>query len=78
MIIFKDKVSADEKRFFLNSLEEYRDERIPLSAIQRLLYSWAIRLEEKYLLQQTLFSPFPQELAKIADAGRVRDYELIK
>ena len=75
---FKDKVSADEKKFFLNGLEEYRDERIPLSAVQRLLYSWAIRFDERYLLQQTLFDPFPQELAKITDAGRVRDYEPIK
>ncbi|MBN2250609.1 MAG: DUF523 and DUF1722 domain-containing protein [Candidatus Altiarchaeota archaeon] len=75
---FKDKVSADEKKFFASSLEEYRDERIPLSAVQRLLYSWAIRFDEKYLLQQTLFDPFPQDLAKITDASRVRDYEPIK
>jgi uncharacterized protein YbgA (DUF1722 family)/uncharacterized protein YbbK (DUF523 family) len=75
---FKNKLSVEEKKFFQNSLEEYRDERIPLSALQHLVYSWAIRFEEKYLLDQTFFDPFPQELARITDSGRVRDYEPLK
>jgi uncharacterized protein YbgA (DUF1722 family)/uncharacterized protein YbbK (DUF523 family) len=75
---FKDVLSPEEKKFFQNSLEEYRDERIPLSALQHLLYSWAIRFEERNLLNQRFFDPFPQELAKITDSGRVRDYEPLK
>ena len=53
------------------------DGRIP-ERLQHLLYSWAIRFEERHLLNQRFFDPFPQELAKITDAGRVRDYEPIK
>jgi hypothetical protein len=39
---FKDSLSPDEKRYFLGSVEEYRDERIPLSALLRLIEAWAV------------------------------------
>ena len=38
----------------------------------------AIRFEEKNLLNQRFFDPFPQELARITDSCRLRDYEPLK
>jgi uncharacterized protein YbgA (DUF1722 family)/uncharacterized protein YbbK (DUF523 family) len=66
-------LSGQEKTFFLNSIEEYRDERIPLSVLSNLLYSWALRFDEKYLLEQKLFNPFPKELVEITDSGKGRN-----
>ncbi|MBN1780233.1 DUF523 and DUF1722 domain-containing protein [bacterium] len=61
-----------ETRFFLNTVEEYRDERIPLSAVLRLLRSYAIRFNTRYLLDQEFFMPFPESLIEITDSGKGR------
>jgi len=71
---FKDLLSADEKRFFLNSIEEYRDERIPLSVILHTLEAWAIGSKNQYLLNQTFLRPYPRDLVEITDSGKGRKY----
>jgi uncharacterized protein YbgA (DUF1722 family)/uncharacterized protein YbbK (DUF523 family) len=68
-----DKLNPQEKEFFLNSIEEYRDERIPLSVLIKLLNSWAIRFENEYLINQTFLNPFPKELIEITDSGKGRN-----
>lgn len=67
-----DGLSADEKSYFLNTIEEYRDERIPLSAIQRLIHASAIRFNNTYLRNQVFFNPYPAELIEITDSGKGR------
>jgi uncharacterized protein YbgA (DUF1722 family)/uncharacterized protein YbbK (DUF523 family) len=69
---FKDVLHADEKRFFLKSIEEYRDERIPLSVLIRILEAWAIGHRNSYLLGQALLKPYPLELVEITDSGKGR------
>jgi uncharacterized protein YbgA (DUF1722 family)/uncharacterized protein YbbK (DUF523 family) len=66
-------LSSTERAFFINSLEEYRDERIPGSTIIHLLMGWAIRFGNEYLQEQTLMAPFPRELVEISDSGKGRD-----
>ncbi len=63
----------EEKHFFLNSIEEYRDERIPLSALLHLIEAWAIGQNNTYLLEQTLIRPYPLKLVAITDSGKGRD-----
>jgi len=65
-------LSSSEKTFFLNTVEEYRDERIPLSVLIKLIYSWALRFKEDYLLNQTFINPFPRELIEVKDSGKGR------
>ncbi len=65
-------LNAGERKFFTDSLEEYRDERIPASTIIHLLEGWAIRFENSYLLEQSIMSPFPLELVEISDSGKGR------
>ena len=67
-----DGLSSREKSFFLNSIEEYRDERIPLSAILQLFHSAAIRFNNTYLVNQVFLSPYPRELMDITDSGKGR------
>jgi uncharacterized protein YbgA (DUF1722 family)/uncharacterized protein YbbK (DUF523 family) len=69
-----DSLSAQERRFFLNTLEEYRDERVPLSVPLRLLEAWALRQDNRYLLGQSLLTPYPRELTEITDSGKGRDF----
>jgi len=70
---FKEKLEPREKQFFLNSLEEYRDERVPLSVPSYLLLQWAERFDNEYLMEQSFFHPFPPELVNIGDSGKGRD-----
>jgi len=66
------KLSDAEKKYFLDTVEEYRDERIPLSVPVHLIKSWALRFEENYLLGQTFLDPFPLDLTEITDSGKGR------
>jgi len=65
-----DKLSAGEKKFFLNSLEEYRDERIPLTTVSYLIHSMAVRFDNDYLINQTILNPYPSDLIKTSDSGK--------
>lgn len=70
---FSDKLTSREKAYFLDLLEAYRNEKIPLSAVLTVLESWIIKYEEEYLSRQTYFTPYPPELMEIADSGKGRD-----
>jgi uncharacterized protein YbbK (DUF523 family)/uncharacterized protein YbgA (DUF1722 family) len=59
---FKSDVTSNEKKHFLSLLETYRQKKIPLSALTSVLFSWATRFNNRYLLNQSLFSSFPMEL----------------
>jgi uncharacterized protein YbgA (DUF1722 family)/uncharacterized protein YbbK (DUF523 family) len=69
---FKKKLSAREKRHFLEVLEAYRHGRTPLSSAVSILRSWVMRFESEYLREQTFFNPFPEELMALDDSGRGR------
>ena len=70
---FSKRLSSGEKKFFLNSLEEYRREQVPLSVPLNILRSYVVRFEEEYLRQQTFFEPYPGNLLEITDSGKGRD-----
>lgn len=65
-------LSGEEKAYFLESLEEYRDERIPLSVPLRLIKGYAVRFGQAYLLDQVILEPFPPGLVKVLDSGKGR------
>lgn len=67
---FSKKLTKSERELFRNSIEEYRDEHIPLSVLLRLLYSWALRFNEDYVLQQSILNPFPMEFISQADSAK--------
>jgi uncharacterized protein YbgA (DUF1722 family)/uncharacterized protein YbbK (DUF523 family) len=67
------ELTAEERRYFLATLEEYRDERVPLSVPLALLRAWALRQGNDYLLAQSLLEPYPRALAEITDSGNGRD-----
>ncbi|MBN1350926.1 DUF523 and DUF1722 domain-containing protein [candidate division KSB1 bacterium] len=71
---FSKQLSHQEKAFFLDTLEAYRNNKAPLSVPNALLKSWMVRFNEPYLMQQTFFEPFPPGLIEISDSGKARDY----
>ena len=69
---FSDSLSPDERKYFVELVEQYRDERIPASVLLGIVKSWALRFGEKYLLEQILFEPYPLELVNLSDSGHGR------
>jgi uncharacterized protein YbgA (DUF1722 family)/uncharacterized protein YbbK (DUF523 family) len=62
---FSKDLTHQEKSFFLNSLQKYREGRIPLLINQNILKSWIIRFENEYLAEQSFFEPYPEDLMQI-------------
>ncbi len=69
---FKRELSAGEKGLFLDNLEQYRLGRLPLGAPVAVMRSLATRFDNNYLLGQSFFDPYPQELFGLPDTGRDR------
>lgn len=66
------QLSRAEVNYFLAQLEEYREERLPLSALLLLLQSWVLRFNVAYLADQRFFVPYPQALMNLTDSGQGR------
>ncbi len=70
---FSKDLTSKEKSFFLQSLQNYRNDKLPVSSIITLLRSWVIKYEQEYLMAQTFFSPYPDELMTVSDSGKGRE-----
>jgi len=55
-------LTKEEKQMYLDSLNEYRNKKIPLEIPIAYLKSWILRFDEHYLRNQTFFEPYPPEL----------------
>jgi uncharacterized protein YbgA (DUF1722 family) len=62
---FSQKLTGLEKQFFLDSVEQYRDARLPLSVVVNMLRLWQSKYQDEYLSKQTFFEPYPVELMDI-------------
>ncbi len=62
---FSDRLSKEEKSFFLDLLEKYRAGGLPLSVNIHVLKLWIIKFKEDYLMKQTFLEPYPEELMDI-------------
>lgn len=67
---FSDKLSPKEKEFVLDKFEKYRWDQIHLSVLITVLESYAIKYDVEYLLNQTIWTTYPEELLDISDTGK--------
>jgi uncharacterized protein YbgA (DUF1722 family)/uncharacterized protein YbbK (DUF523 family) len=70
---FRNDLQANEKKYVLDMFQKYNNETIPLSAILSVFQSWIIKYDKEYLLNQSYFNPFPEELIEITDSGKGRN-----
>lgn len=70
---FSEKITKDEKEFFLEKIEQYKEKMVPFSLVVSILESWTVRFNEEYLKNQTIFNPFPKKLIKVTDSGKGRE-----
>jgi uncharacterized protein YbgA (DUF1722 family) len=62
---FSAELSKDEKAQFLQSIEKYKNKKIPSSGPMSMLQSWIARFGEDFLSRQTFFEPFPEDLIEL-------------
>ena len=65
---FTQKLSKNEKAFFLDTVSKYKAGKLPLSTPLNVLKAWIIRFNEQYLMQQTFFEPYPDALLEQENA----------
>lgn len=70
---FSSKLTHREKEFILETIEQYRDSKVPFSVPLYVIKSNAIRFEEKNLINQSFFEPYPLELDNVTDSGKGLD-----
>lgn len=70
---FSKQLTQKERKFFFESLDRYREEKIPLSTVRAIINAWITRFDEKYLAQQLFFQPYPEQLVEITDSGKGRN-----
>jgi len=59
---FKDNLSKTEKAEFINLLNLYRQNMVTLKQILSILHLWSIKYNQTYLIKQTIFNAYPNEL----------------
>ncbi|MBN2185641.1 MAG: DUF1722 domain-containing protein [Candidatus Krumholzibacteriota bacterium] len=70
---FSYLLSHGEKGYFLETIERYRDRKIPLSSLLLLVRVWIDRFRTKELMEQSYFSPYPDGLLNITDSASGRE-----
>jgi uncharacterized protein YbgA (DUF1722 family)/uncharacterized protein YbbK (DUF523 family) len=63
-----EKLSSEEKSFFLDVLNRYRSKKVPLSVPVGIMQSWIVRFHVHYLEDQTFFHPYPEALVEGTDS----------
>lgn len=67
---FSDYLSKDEKEFVLDIFNKYKEDKIHMDVPLNILKTYAIKYNEEYLLNQTIWSSYPEELLDISDSGK--------
>ena len=67
---FTKMVSQRDRNYMHRNLEEFRHQEVPLSTPLTLLRKWTLRFKEPYLMQQTFFWPYPEELVTVIELPR--------
>ncbi|MEC9489711.1 MAG: DUF1722 domain-containing protein [Halanaerobiales bacterium] len=65
-------ISREEREYFLDTLKDFRNDKVPFSLPLALLRSWVIRFKVGYLIPQTIFNPYPEGLIDLSDSGNGR------
>lgn len=70
---YKKDLNEDEIKYFEGLLNLYQNKKIPFSSIKVALQIYGLRFEDKDLLIQTFFNPYPENLISVTDSGKGRN-----
>lgn len=67
---FSENLTTGEKEFILDRFNIYKEEKIHMSVVLNLLRTYVIKYDQKYLLDQSIWTAYPEELLDISDTGK--------
>ena len=67
---FSDELNSREKAFILDRFQKYKEDKIHISVVMNLLRTYAIKYNQEYLLDQVIWTAYPEELLDISDSGK--------
>lgn len=67
---FSNQLTSQEKVYFDEQLSLYRHHKIPFSSMMSILYTWVLRFNVDYLMNQSIFRPYPIEIMDRTDSGK--------
>jgi uncharacterized protein YbgA (DUF1722 family)/uncharacterized protein YbbK (DUF523 family) len=67
---FKNDVNSNEKEYYFDTLNEYLNNQKTFASVLTILESWTIRFQKEYLLNQSIYRPYPLELLTLMDSGK--------
>lgn len=67
---FSKELNVKEKAYFLDAIAQYQNNQIPQSTVMAILRVWVVRFDNEYLMDQTIFEPYPLELVEVRDSGK--------
>lgn len=59
---FKNDLKSEEKNFFLDSLEQFRQGKLLIESLRTMINQWVLRFSEPYLARQVILHPYPASL----------------
>jgi uncharacterized protein YbgA (DUF1722 family)/uncharacterized protein YbbK (DUF523 family) len=66
---FSKNIKREERKFFLDLIEKFKKNQIDKSSIANVLRSYVIKFNIDYLLNQSIFNPFPEGLVTLKDSS---------
>ena len=70
---YKADLNENEMKYFEKLLTLYEEDKVPFSSLKIALQIYAVRLDDRNILLQTFFNPYPENLISITDSGKGRD-----
>lgn len=68
---FTEYITKKETELILDSLEKYKIGKLTIMTPMLLIKSYAVRFNITYLLEQTYFNPYPEDLIILEDSEKV-------
>ena len=68
---FTEYITNKETKLILDSLEKYKAGKLTIMTPMLLIKSYAVRFNITYLLDQTYFNPYPEDLIILEDSEKV-------
>ncbi|WP_236898168.1 YbgA family protein [Clostridium beijerinckii] len=68
---FSKYITNEETQLLLDSLEKYKMKKLTIMSPMLLVKSYVVRFNIDYLLEQTYFNPYPEDLIVLEDSEKI-------
>ncbi|NRZ40538.1 uncharacterized protein YbgA (DUF1722 family) [Clostridium beijerinckii] len=68
---FSKYITNEETQLLLDSLEKYKMKKLTIMSPMLLVKSYVVRFNIDYLLEQTYFNPYPEDLIILEDSEKI-------